>query len=142
MYLSWHKMHHDFKYTIALAHHWMTYKEALLFVLPQFVPPLLIGALRGRKVHLLALWGGMLFTQLNGILGHAGYRVPFIADWIPTFQAYFHDYHHVDYSANFAANFPFTDMMWGTFVHPKLETNMKKVMENIKAGASGYPKLP
>ena len=34
-YKTFHKKHHEFKYSIAFAHHWMNFKEALVFALPQ-----------------------------------------------------------------------------------------------------------
>mmetsp|Transcript_19864 Transcript_19864/g.24079 ORF Transcript_19864/g.24079 Transcript_19864/m.24079 type:complete len:221 (-) Transcript_19864:325-987(-) len=48
-YLPFHKKHHEFKYSMALAHHYMEYKEALVFALPQALPPLILWGLTGKK---------------------------------------------------------------------------------------------
>jgi len=113
-YIPYHKKHHQFKYTIACAHHWMTFKEAVLFMLPQGLPPLLLGLLTGKKMHVLSVWFAMFFTQLNVIPGHAGYQLP-VPEWFPAFRAEYHDYHHVDYKVNFGAIYPFTDWIFGTY---------------------------
>lgn len=129
-YQKYHKMHHEFKYTIAMTHHWATFSEALLFFFPQVLPPLIYWGVTGTKAHITSLWVGMLFTQLNGTLGHAGYRLPFFPSWLPSFQASYHDYHHVDYKANYAANFPITDMIFGTYYNAPMEYDIKRVMQN------------
>ena len=120
-YRPMHKIHHEFKYSIALAHHWMDLKESVLFALPQALPPLVYWGVSGRKVHLLSMWAAFCFTQLNAILGHAGYHVPGLPRWVPFFQAAFHDHHHVDYSVNFAAMFPLTDRLFGTYLRAPLQ---------------------
>ena len=117
-----HKIHHEFKYSIALAHHWMDIKEAALFALPQALPPIVYWGLTGRKIHLLSMWSAFCFTQLNAILGHAGYSIPLLPRWFPCFQASFHDHHHVDYTVNFAAIFPLTDRLFGTYLAAPLES--------------------
>jgi len=113
-YVSFHKKHHFFKYSIALAHHYMTYKEALLFALPQALPPLILWGL-GKRTHILSMWTAFFFTQMSAILGHAGWQVPFIPTWLTVLQAPYHDYHHVDYSVNFGALSPITDKVFGTY---------------------------
>lgn len=123
-YQGWHKKHHEFKYTIALAHHFMEFKEACVFALPQALPPLMLWAATGRKMHITSMWAGVFFTQTAAILGHAGWRVPFIPEWLPFFQASYHDFHHVDYSVNFGAIFPLTDIAFGTYLNPGLVTNL------------------
>ena len=139
MYKDWHKMHHEFKYTIAYAHHWMTYKEALIFMFPQVAPPLIMWAITGRKTHILSMWIAFVFTQINGTLGHAGWRIPGLPRWFPFFQPAYHDHHHVDYSGNFAAVYPLTDMVFGTYNHPKLD-NGGKVWSNYLAKNVGKPR--
>ena len=69
------------------AHHWMEFREALLFALPQALPPIMIWALTGTKMHVLSMWVAFCFTQLNAIVGHAGWRLPFIPTWLPILQA-------------------------------------------------------
>lgn len=125
-YLSWHKKHHEFKYSIAFAHHWMTFKEALVFALPQAVPPMLLGLLTGQKTHILSMWLGFSFTQLNAIVGHAGYQIPFIPRWFPLMQASYHDWHHIDYSSNFGAIYPIVDWMFGTYLKAKVVRDFKQ----------------
>ena len=114
MYIPFHKKHHEFKYSIALVHHYMEYKEALVFALPQALPPLIFMLIRGEKIHILSMWCAFVFTQINAILGHASYKVP-IPSWFPFFQPSYHDLHHIDYSVNFGAIFTFTDMLFGTY---------------------------
>ena len=74
LYQIFHKKHHEFKYSMALAHHYMEFHEALVFALPQALPPLLLIPFFGR-MHLMSMWCGMFVTQMGAILGHAGWFV-------------------------------------------------------------------
>lgn len=137
-YIPYHKKHHTFKYTIAAAHHWMSFKEALLFALPQALPPIVLGALSGKKMHLLSMWIAFVFTQMNVISGHSGYQLPFIPKWFPTLQAEYHDFHHVDHMVNYGAIYPFTDWVFGTYVRAGVAYGLKDVMGSV---CRGYPKI-
>lgn len=121
LYQIFHKKHHEYKYSMALAHHYMEYHEALLFALPQALPPIMLIPFFGR-MHVMSMWCGMFFTQLGAIMGHAGYNFLTIPDWLPLFRPAYHDFHHVDYSVNFAANLEFTDRIFGTFMRAPLAT--------------------
>lgn len=135
MYKSWHKMHHEFKYTIAFAHHWMTFKEAVIMMFPQVLPPFFLTLLRGgKKTHILSMWIAFCFTQLNGIIGHAGWRLPGVPTWFPFLQPSYHDHHHVDYSGNFAAIYPLTDILFGTYNNPKMDSGGVAWAKHILAG--------
>jgi len=48
------------------------YHEALVFALPQALPPILLMPFFGR-MHLMSMWAGMFFTQMGAIFGHAGW---------------------------------------------------------------------
>eukprot|EP00510_Aplanochytrium_minuta_P000195 CAMPEP_0184019188 /NCGR_PEP_ID=MMETSP0954-20121128/8603_1 /TAXON_ID=627963 /ORGANISM="Aplanochytrium sp, Strain PBS07" /LENGTH=268 /DNA_ID=CAMNT_0026300807 /DNA_START=242 /DNA_END=1048 /DNA_ORIENTATION=+ len=122
-YLTFHKKHHEFKYSMALAHHYMEFHEACVFALPQALPPIILWMLTGKKMHITSMWAGVFFTQVNAILGHAGWRIPILPRWVPTFQPDYHDFHHVDYSVNFGAIYPLTDMLFGTYLKPGLDVN-------------------
>ena len=121
LYQIFHKKHHEYRYSMALAHHFMTYKEALLFSLPQALPPIMLIPFFG-KMHIASMWCGMFFTQLGAILGHAGYHFVTLPEWLPFFRPAYHDFHHVDYSVNFGANFEFTDAIFGTLLRAPLAT--------------------
>lgn len=123
-YQAFHKKHHEFKYSIALAHHFMEFKEALVFALPQALPPLLLWGLTGQKMHITSMWVGVFFTQTAAILGHAGWQVPFLPSWLPFFQPSYHDFHHVDYSVNFGAIYPLTDVLFGTYLNAGVVKNL------------------
>ena len=47
------------------------------------------------------MWVSFTFTQLNAIVGHAGWTIPFIPNWFPIMQPHFHDWHHVEFMTNF-----------------------------------------
>lgn len=132
-YQTFHKKHHEFRYSMALTHHYMEFHEALAFALPQALPPLLLIPFFGR-MHILSMWCGMFFTQTGAILGHAGYNFFKLPDWVPFFKAAFHDFHHVDYSVNFGANFEFTDMLFGTFMRAPIASTEEavKILTNDK----------
>ncbi|KAH9251797.1 hypothetical protein BASA81_010240 [Batrachochytrium salamandrivorans] len=117
-YQTFHKQHHEWKYSMALAHHYMTFKEALLFAGPQALPPLMLIPFMGKS-HLVSMWVAFYFTQLCGMVGHAGYHLP-LPSWFPFFKASYHDYHHVDFDCNYAANYEFTDALYGTLVRAPL----------------------
>jgi sterol desaturase/sphingolipid hydroxylase (fatty acid hydroxylase superfamily) len=133
-----HKIHHEFKYSIAMAHHYMELVEAVIFALPQALPPLFLWAATGQRMHIISMWLGVFYTQTSAILGHAGYRIPFIPSWLPILQASYHDLHHVDYKVNFGAIYPLTDMLFGTYVNAKLDKGVKVPVDGnitMKAGA-------
>jgi len=90
-YQLFHKKHHEFKYSLALAHHYMEYHEALLFALPQALPPMLLLPFFGR-MHIVSMWAGMFFTQFGAILGHAGWNFLQLPSWMPFFRPGYHDY--------------------------------------------------
>lgn len=139
MYQIFHKKHHEFKYSMALAHHYMTYKEALLFALPQALPPLMLIPFFG-KMHVLSMWCGMLFTQTSAILGHAGWNFIKLPEWMPFFRAAYHDFHHIDYSVNFGANFEFTDAVFGTLMRAPLADSVEIASRAVKDKAYDYIK--
>lgn len=124
LYQTFHKKHHEWKYSMALAHHYMTYKEALLFAIPQAFPPLLLIPFLGKQ-HVLSMWLGFCVTQMGAIFGHAGYQVPGLPSWSPMFRPEFHDYHHIDFDCNFAANYEFTDALFGTLVRAPMASALE-----------------
>merc|ERR1711957_62939 len=85
---------------------------------------IILWGLTGSKMHVLSMWIAFCFTQLNAIVGHAGWRLPFIPSWLPVLQASYHDFHHVDYSGNFGAIFPFVDQLFGTYLPAIVSTNV------------------
>ena len=131
LYQFFHKKHHEFKYSMAMAHHYMEYHEALMFALPQALPPMMLMPFFGR-MHILSMWFGMFFTQFGAIVGHSGYNFlgPLLPDWFPFFRAAYHDFHHVDYSVNFGANFEFTDKLFGTFMRAPL-ANVEEAVKRL-----------
>jgi len=129
LYQFFHKKHHEFKYSMAMAHHYMEFHEALMFALPQALPPMMLIPFFGR-MHVLSMWCGMFFTQLGAILGHAGWNFVPLPEWMPFFRPGYHDLHHVDYSVNFGANFEFTDKLFGTFVRAPL-ASAKEVVQRL-----------
>lgn len=118
-YQIFHKKHHEWKYSMALAHHYMTFKEAVVMAAPQALPPLLMIPFIGKS-HLVSMWLAFFVTQCCGIVGHAGYKIA--PDWFPFFKASYHDWHHVDFDHNFAANFEFTDWLYGTLAKAPVAT--------------------
>jgi sterol desaturase/sphingolipid hydroxylase (fatty acid hydroxylase superfamily) len=60
-----------------------------------------MGLCRGKKTHIASMWVSFTFTQLNAIVGHAGWTIPFIPNWFPIMQPHFHDWHHVEFMTNF-----------------------------------------
>eukprot|EP00924_Labyrinthula_sp_SR-Ha-C_P009730 maker-scaffold_22-snap-gene-4.13-mRNA-1 protein AED:0.00 eAED:0.00 QI:232/1/1/1/1/1/2/72/337 len=132
LYLNHHKVHHEFKYSIASAHHWSTFFEAAMFSIPQALAPIVLWPVFGKRIHLTSMWAGIVFTQLNAIVGHAGYDLPFVPKWFPFFQPEYHDFHHIDHLSNFAAIFPLTDMLFGTYTKATLEHDLVKILANKK----------
>ena len=110
VYSKMHKMHHEWIYTIALAHHYMSWEEALMFTLPPIIPPLLCGA------HISTVYVMVLWTNLNGVMGHSAYCIPFLNSMrLPFLNPAYHDLHHLRFNVNYGAVYSFTDIMWGTF---------------------------
>ncbi len=113
LYQRLHKMHHEWIYTIALAHHYMDHTEALIFMLPPIIPPMLMGS------HITIVWAMVLLTQLGGILGHSAFMIPIISSkytkWIPFINSEYHDLHHLRFNVNYGAVWPVVDMIFGTY---------------------------
>ena len=111
LYPSMHKMHHEWIYSISLAHHYMSMEEALLFMIPPVLPPMLFGT------HIAVMWLYMFWVQLNAILGHSAYMVPVLnkLKWLPFLQPAYHDLHHLRFNVNYGATYPLTDMIYGTY---------------------------
>jgi len=139
LYQTFHKMHHEFKYSMALAHHYMEYHEALVFALPQALPTILLMPFFGR-MHLMSMWGGMFFTQMGAIFGHAGWYLFKLPDWFPVMRPGYHDFHHIDYSVNFGANFEWTDKIFGTFVRAPIAEEAEIAARSLGAKAYDYAK--
>jgi len=110
-YKKMHKVHHEWIYSISLAHHYMTWDEALIFMLPPVVPPLLLGS------HIMVMWVFMFWVQLNAILGHSAFCVPWLNKfkWLPFLQPSYHDLHHLRFNVNYGAMYPLTDKIFGTY---------------------------
>ena len=130
-------MHHEYKYSIALAHHWMTFHEAMMFALPQSMPPILLIPFIGKS-HIMSMWVGMIITQMAGILGHAGWQMPFTPSWMPTFKPQFHDYHHIDFYKNYSAVYTFTDKMFGTYATAPLADKAEVAARLVTEKAHDY----
>lgn len=139
LYQFFHKKHHEFKYSMAMAHHYMEFHEALMFALPQALPPLMLIPFFGR-MHLASMWLGMFFTQFGAILGHCGYNFYTPPSWLPFFRPAYHDFHHVDYSVNFGANFEFTDKLFGTFMRAPLAETAEAIKRLATDKAYDYTK--
>ena len=157
-YKHLHKMHHEWIYTIAMAHHYMSVGEAILFMIPPMLPPLLF------KTHIAVMWLFTLWVQLNTILGHSAYCIPYLCKlkWLPFLQPTYHDLHHLRFTVNYGAMYTFTDMMYGTYkyeniiyidgVEPELVEKKsknskdpwasKEVMENASGGKYSYISVP
>ena len=117
----------------------MEFHEALIFALPQALPPILLMPFFGR-MHLMSMWMGMFFTQTGAILGHAGWHLFQIPDWLPFFRPSYHDLHHVDYSVNYGANFEFTDRLFGTFIRAPLASEAEIAARKVAEKAYDYAK--
>ena len=110
-----HQTHHEWVYSIALSHHHMDVAEALLFMIPPVLPPVLL------RSHLVVVWMQVFFTQLSGILSHSAFCIPFLAQLrLPYLDGRHHDLHHLRRNANYAGISSLPDLMWGTFRYEPL----------------------
>ena len=94
----------------------MSWEEALLFMLPPVLPPVLLGT------HIAIMWVFMFWVQLNAIIGHSAFCLPYIGKvrWLPFLQPQYHDLHHLRFNVNYGAMYPFTDMLFGTYRYEKI----------------------
>lgn len=134
LYVRLHKMHHEWIYTIALAHHYMDPLEAAIFMLPPIIPPMLLGS------HITIVWAMVILTQLGGILGHSAFMIPVLSNkytkWIPFINSEYHDLHHLRFNVNYGAVWPVVDRIFGTYreepivyldgIEPELTLTMRK----------------
>ena len=89
----------------------MDWSEALLFMIPPVIPPVLFGT------HIMTMWVYMFWVQINAILGHSAFCIPYLQKlkWLPFLQPQYHDLHHLRFTVNYGATYPFTDMLYGTY---------------------------
>ena len=112
LYKKFHKKHHEYKYTFALVHHYLHDFEALIFILPAIIPPILFNS------HIMIMWIWMCIAQFMGIIGHSGYFLPSpIYKLLPTLRSDYHDAHHYLYNKNFGLIFIHIDKILGTYYY-------------------------
>eukprot|EP00824_Muranothrix_gubernata_P004444 TRINITY_DN15632_c0_g1_i1.p1 TRINITY_DN15632_c0_g1~~TRINITY_DN15632_c0_g1_i1.p1 ORF type:complete len:273 (+),score=49.11 TRINITY_DN15632_c0_g1_i1:45-821(+) len=107
-----HKTHHHFKYPFGLAASYAHWSEVLILGIPTYSGPLLL------RPHLLVLYMWIILRQLDAVLTHCGYALPFDPAYLlPSFYGgtVAHDYHHHKFDANYGSRLTVWDKAFGTY---------------------------
>ena len=86
LYKHIHRIHHEYKWTIAMAGQYSHPLEQLfLNILPLGSGLIVLGC------HIATAWIYILSSMINSTITHSGYHLPFLN------SSEFHDFHHVKY---------------------------------------------
>lgn len=107
----YHRHHHRYRRdSFALVNHVLHPSEAILFVLPPAIPPMVLGC------HISTMWLYAIVTNWIGTYIHSGYDIPGLAYLIAVCPQD-HDMHHVSPKNNFSTSafFSLIDRVFGTY---------------------------
>ncbi|TNE51186.1 MAG: fatty acid hydroxylase family protein [Deltaproteobacteria bacterium] len=116
LFRRFHRLHHDFRVSSAIASQYMHPVEFVAAgLIPTFTAPLVVLGL-GWPVHILTFWIWLSLRVLETIDGHCGYNLPL---WFPHKIIYgggspAHDFHHACNKGNFGSFFHHWDWLCGT----------------------------
>jgi len=124
-YAKVHKIHHEFKETVAIS---ALYAHPLEFIMGNILPSSIAPLLLGDKMHLLTHLVYIVMVLHESHDGHSGYNF----SWSPhriipmTFDADFHIFHHWKFRGNYANYFSIWDRVFGTVNKTFLEYFVNK----------------
>lgn len=116
IYKHIHKIHHYFQAPFSMAAEYAHPAETIILGFGT-----MIGALLFCN-HVVFLWIWMVVRMVEAIDIHTGYDVPYLNPMhlIPGYAgARFHDFHHYNFTGNYASTFVFWDKLLGTDVQYK-----------------------
>ena len=132
LYVRLHKMHHEWIYTIALAHHYMDTLGCHIYVTAYF--SMILGSTSHRVSH------GDLYTTWRyswTLHIHDSYPIKQVHKWIPFINSEYHDLHHLRFNVNYGAVWP-VSIVFGTYrEEPAIyidgirEPNFRKKVETL-----------
>lgn len=123
LYRHIHKIHHEYKETIAITTHYVHIVEHLFGnLLPIFSSAMLLGS----EAHFLSLSLWVLLAVQNALVTHSGYNFPWLTCSVN------HDFHHYNYEGNYGIGLGL-DALFGTDV--KERTVAKAYRENLRPGS-------
>ena len=107
-----HKIHHEYKVSIAITSAYMHPMEFLILILPTGLGPLVLG----KHMHITTGFAWFTLRTFESIEGHAGYEfswspfriLPFAADYG------YHAYHHSHNIGNYSTFFSIWDSILGS----------------------------
>lgn len=120
-----HKMHHMDPHFDALTGPRQNWLEGLLGGLLNFIPMTILFRLDGADPFSLGLVQGIILGVTQGLvfINHSNLRLQFGRASVLAVSSQFHRIHHSylppHIDKNYAAFFPFWDLIFGTYYHPK-----------------------
>jgi sterol desaturase/sphingolipid hydroxylase (fatty acid hydroxylase superfamily) len=137
-YSKFHKIHHEFVETIAIA---ATYSHPVEYILGNILPSAVGPLILGKKMHIFTYLIYIIMVLHETHSGHSGYNFP----WSPhrimpfTFDSEFHIFHHWKYTGNFANYLSIWDRVFGTVNKSYMEyfKNKEKYLAKYKISFDG-----
>ena len=121
MYQTFHKMHHEFKYTITIAY---TYCPIFEYAVCNWFPTSAALPILGKKMHFITvcMWLGIRLAET--MEGHSGYEFPIsISVLLGNFtklnplmntSARYHDFHHTHNVGNYSSFYTIWDTVFNS----------------------------
>eukprot|EP01090_Pellita_catalonica_P002860 TRINITY_DN1247_c0_g1_i3.p1 TRINITY_DN1247_c0_g1~~TRINITY_DN1247_c0_g1_i3.p1 ORF type:complete len:156 (+),score=12.53 TRINITY_DN1247_c0_g1_i3:227-694(+) len=112
IFYKWvHKVHHHHKYPFGLTAAYASPAEVLILAIPTYAGPMLFAP------HLSTIYIWIMMRELDSVDTHSGYHFPWhISNFIPFYGAApFHDFHHEEFTTNYASRFTYLDKIFHTY---------------------------
>jgi len=127
LHLPWfykhiHKIHHQFATPFGLSASYSHPAEVIILGIASFLPAMIISS------HLFTFYCWLIIRQLDAVLTHCGYDVPYnVLHYLPFYGGTsFHDFHHTSFLNNYASRFTWVDLIFGTYKEPPYVTERIK----------------
>ncbi|KAL7017929.1 hypothetical protein ACKWTF_010572 [Chironomus riparius] len=130
LYKHIHKIHHEYKSTIAVAAFHSHPVEHLLVNLLPLVPGIVI-----MKCHIATAWIYLIGHMLSSFITHSGYHLPFLN------SPEYHDFHHMKFECNYSV-LGLMDWIFGTdkLFNNTIYHKRDKILFSLKSAHELYPK--
>lgn len=133
-----HKIHHHYQAPFGMVAEYAHPAETLILGMGFFI------GIMTFCTHVVLLWLWVLFRLLETIDVHSGYDIPWINPFhlIPGYAgARYHDFHHQNFTGNYASTFTWWDRLFGTDGQYKEFNRLKEQMPAEKIGHISDKKL-
>ncbi|XP_070490233.1 fatty acid hydroxylase domain-containing protein 2-like [Chironomus tepperi] len=102
LYKHFHKIHHEYKSTIAVS---VLYSHPIEHIFAHLIPIAL--SIIIMRCHFATAWISVMSFLISSTINHSGYHLPFLN------SPEFHDFHHMKFDSNYSG-FGLMDWIFGT----------------------------